>query len=711
MLLSLRSLITRRLYATSSLAVVDSIEILSLEGCNNHSAENRNEAMQINMLELNSQLKYLTKAGDLRSARNLFDRLPHRDEISWTTMISGYVNASDSSEALSLFSKMWVAPCIQMDPFILSLALKACGQSVDVKYGEMLHGYSVKTGLVTSVFVGSAMLDMYMKNGRVFYGCRFFDEMPLRNVVSWTAIITGLVRAGFNSQGLSYFAKMWRDGVDYDSYTFAIALKACADLEILNYGKEIHARTMKKGVDTTSYVANSLATMYNKCGKLEYGLRLFGNMSKPDVVSWTSIITTYVQTGQEQQGINSFLRMRECDVCPNEYTYAAVISGIANIARFDWGQQLHAHVLQIGLAGSLSVANSLMTMYSKCGNSNSASIIFHEMTVRDVISWSTIIAGYAQGGCGEEAFELLSWMRREGPKPTEFALSSVLSVCGSMAILDQGRQIHAYALTVGLDQTAMIRSALINMYSKCGSIAEAEKSFSMSENVDIVSWTAMINGYAEHGYSQEAIGLFEKICRVGLRPDSVTFIGVLSACSHVGLLDLGFHYFDSMTKEYRINPSKEHYGCMIDLLCRAGRLREAENMIRSMPFDRDDVVWSSLLRASREHGDVECGRIAAEQLLQLDPDCAGTHITLANIYASTGKWREAADVRKLMKSKGVIKEPGWSWIKVKDHISAFVSADKSHPQAEDIYNILELLASKEELTIQDLASILYVSEG
>ncbi|XP_057786738.1 putative pentatricopeptide repeat-containing protein At3g47840 [Salvia miltiorrhiza] len=705
MVLSLRPLITRRLYNKSCLAYADSTQFCLRE-------EGRVfEAVETNMLQLNSQLKELVKAGHLRSARNMFDALPHRDEISWTTMISGYVNASDSSQALSLFSKMWVIPNSRMDDFLLSLALKACGLNVNLKFGETLHAYSVKTGFVNSVFVGSALLDMYMKNGRVFDGCRFFDEMPLRNVVSWTAIITGLVRGGFSLQGLSYFADMWRDGVEHDSYTFAIALKACADLQLLKHGKEIHARTIKNGVDTTSYVVNSLASMYNKCGNLAYGLHLFENMSKPDVVSWTSVINTYVQTGSDHQGIQAFVRMRECGVCPNEYTYAAVISGVANVARIVWGRQLHALVLQGGLVDSLSVANSLMTMYSKCGQTNSASAIFHEMTRRDIISWSTIIAGHAQGGYGEEALELLSWMRREGPKPTEFALSSVLSVCGSMAILEQGRQLHAYALTVGLDQTALIRSALINMYSKCGSLQDAEKTFSLSHNDDIVSWTAMINGYAEHGHSREAIDLFEKLRHFGLRPDPVTLIGVLSACSHVGLLELGFHYFDSMTKEYEIAPSKEHYGCMIDLLCRAGRLQEAENMIKSMPVERDDVVWSTLLRASREHGDVERARTAAEQLLQRDPDCAGTHITLANIYASRGKWSEAAQVRKLMKSKGVIKETGWSWIKIKDQVSAFVAGDRTHPLCEDMYCILKLIASKDDLTFQELASVLSVTEG
>ncbi|KAL8531600.1 hypothetical protein ACS0TY_008266 [Phlomoides rotata] len=708
-MLSLRPVITRRLYAKSFLALADSTDISFPNDDKDPAESNQLEDIHIKIVELNSQLKRLILTGDLRTARHLFDAVPHKDEISWTTMISGYVNSSDSPEALSLFSKFWVTPSTRMDPFILSLALKACGRNVDVKRGEILHGYSVKTGFVNSVFVGSAILDMYMKNSRVFDGCRFFDEMPLRNVVSWTAIITGLVRAGYNSQGLSYFSKMWREeGVDYDSYTFAIALKACADLEVLKYGKEIHARTIKRGVDTASYVANSLATMYNKCGKLAYGLHLFENMSKPDVVSWTSIITTYVQTGHDQQAIEAFLRMRECSICANEYTYAAVVSGIANIARMDWGQQLHAHVMQLGLVDSLSVANSLITMYSKCGQINSASAVFQEMSGRDVISWSTIISCYSQEGCGEAAFELLSLMRQNGPKPTEYALSSVLSVCGNMAILEQGKQLHAYVLIVGLDHRAMTRSALINMYSKCGSIRDAEKTFSLSENNDIISWTAMINGYAEHGYSQEAINLFEKLPQSGLIPDPVTYIGVLSACSHVGHLDLGFHYFDSMTKDHRIKPRKEHYGCMVDLLCRAGRLSEAESMIRSMPYERDDVVWSSLLRASREKGDVEHAMIAAEQILRLDPDCAGAHVTLANIYASRGKWREAADVRKLMKSKGVIKEPGWSWVKIKDHVSRFVSGDKTHPLCDDIYNLLDLITSKEELTLQELDSIMYV---
>ncbi|KAK2657151.1 hypothetical protein Ddye_010203 [Dipteronia dyeriana] len=698
MLLSIRPRI-RRLFTSSAVSCTEGSDYLVLPPKLDQLSQNSQPPSHVNMLEVNFQLKQLVKTGHLLDARNMFDKMPYRDEISWTTLISGYVNAMDSTEALSLFSRMWVEPQLKMDPFILSLALKACALNMNANYGESLHGYTVKTGFVNSVFVGSALLDMYTKTGKVELGCRVFNEMPLRNVVSWTAIITGLVRAGYNKEGLVYFSEMWRSKVDCDSYTFAITLKACADSGALNYGREIHTHAIKRGFDDTTFVANSLATMYNKCGKLEYGLRLFERMNTRDVVSWTTIITTYVQMGQEENAFKAFIRMRESDVKPNEYTFAAIISGSANLSRIQWGEQLHAHVLRLGLADSLSVANSIMTMYSKCGQLTSTSMVFHEMRKKDIISWSTIIGGYSQGGYGEEAFEYLSLMRREGPKPNEFALASVLSVCGNMAILEQGKQLHTHVVSVGLDHTAMIRSALINMYGKCGSIKEASQIFSEREDDDIVTWTAMINGYAEHGSSQEAIDLFEKLTRVGLRPDSVTFIGVLTACCHVGLVDLGFHYFNLMSKEFRIIPSKEHYGCMIDLLCRAGRLNDAENMIKSMPHQRDDVVWSTLLRACRVQGDADRGRRAAEKILEVDPNCAGTHITLANIYSAKGRWKEAGELRRKMRSKGLTKEPGGSWIKVKDRVSAFVAGDRYHPQSKNIYSVLDLLASTTDIAV------------
>lgn len=662
------------------------------------------------MLELNSELKQLVKRGQLCEARDMFDKMPQRDEISWTTIIAGYVNTSDSHGALVLFSNMWVQPGLQMDQFVISIAIKACAVSMNICYGELLHGYALKSGLKNSVFVGSALLDMYMKLGKLEQGRSFFKEMTIRNVVSWTAIIVGLAHAGHSMEALLYFSEMWKSKVGCDPYTFAIALKASADSGSLHDGKAIHVQAIKKGFDESSYVVNTLAALYNKCGKPDYGFRLFERMGMLNVVSWTTIITSYAQMGQEVHAVEAFKRMRNLDVSPNEYTLSAVISACANHAVIEWGEQLHAFVLRLGLIDALSVANSIMTMYSACGHLTSASIIFHDMPRKDIVSWSTIIAVYSQGGYGIEAFEYLSWMRKEGPKPNEFSLASVLSVCGSIALLEQGRQVHAHVLCIGLDHEAMILSALVKMYSKCGSLQEASKIFYWAKSNDIISWTAMISGYAEHGYSQEAINLFEKIDSNGLKPDSVTFIGVLTACSHVGLVDLGFHYFNLMRCKYQISPTKEHYGCMIDLLCRAGRLSEAEHMIRSMPFQSDDVVWSTLLRTCRIHGDVDCGMRAAKEVFRLVPNSAGTYITLANIFAAKGRWKEVAHIRKLMKSKGVIKETGWSWIEVNDQVNAFVSGDQSHPLSEHIFTIVNLLGPQRECASLEIDTLLNVED-
>ncbi|XP_010515097.1 PREDICTED: putative pentatricopeptide repeat-containing protein At3g47840 [Camelina sativa] len=643
---------------------------------------------------ISNHLRSLVNAGNLRDARQVFDKMPHRDVVSWTAIIKGYVTANDSDEALLLFSSMRrvVDPAVvSPDTSVLSVALKACGQSSNIVYGESLHAYAVKTWLLSSVFVGSSLVEMYKRIGKMDKSCRVFSEMPFRNAVTWTTVITGLVLAGRYKEGLMYFSNMMRLNEPSDTFTFASALKACAGLRQVKYGKEIHTHVVVRGFDDTLCVANSLATMYTKCGEMQDGLCLFGNISDKDVFSWTSLIVAYNQMGQEEKAVDTFINMRNSRVPPNEQTFASIFSACASLSRLVWGEQLHCNVFSLGLGDSLSVSNSMMKMYSTCGKLDSASVLFQGMRCRDIISWSTIIGGYSQAGFGEESFKYFSWMRQAGTKPTDFALASLLSVSGNMTVLEGGRQVHVLALYLGLEQNPTVRSSLINMYSKCGSIKEASKIFEETDRDDIVSLTAMINGYAEHGKSKEAIDLFEKSLKVGFRPDSVTFISVLTACTHSGQLDLGFDYFNLMQEKYNMRPAKEHYGCMVDLLCRAGRLSDAEKMINDMPWKKDDVVWTTLLIACRAKGDTERGRRAAERILELDPTSATALVTLANIYSGTGNLEEAAKVRRDMKSKGVIKEPGWSSIKIQDRDSAFVSGDRLHPQNEDIYNILELV--------------------
>ncbi|KAH7651121.1 TPR-like protein [Dioscorea alata] len=665
---------------------------------------------QPSTFETNEQLKALINSHRLHDARHLFDQMPHRDSITWTTIISGYLRSSNSSEALSLFSLLLSThPSLPLDPFLLSLALKACSFSPSfLPLASSLHSLSLKSGLLpSSPFISTSLLHAYSNSNLLSHSLQLFDEMPQQNTVSYTAAITALVRSANYSTALRLFTSMPQRRIPWDSHSYAIILKACADARLLPRGREIHTFTAKLGLDSTSFIANTLASMYTKCGDTNSAFILFHRIRSPDVVSWTNIIAAHAQTGHNTDAVRAFLSMRDSGVIPNAYTYAAVLSACTALARAEWGEQLHAHVFIRGFARAISVANSLVTLYSRVGHLHSADILFREMPVKDLISWSAIVSAYAQEGHVEESFKLFNQMRDSGPAPNEFTLASLLSACASAAVLEPGRQVHARAQRSGLAKEAAVASALINMYSKCGCIGEASNVFDELDHDDVVSWTAMINGYAEHGLSLVAIKMFDEMPAAGLVPDHVTFVGVLNACSHAGLVDLGLKYFERMKEEYGIEPGKEHYGCMVDVLGRAGRLRDAEKVIDEMPEKGDDVVWSALLRASRVHGDVECGKRAAEKILEEVPECAGTHITMANVYAEKGMWREVATMRRAMRAKGVKKEVGWSWIEVGDDVAVFVAGDRRHEEISGMLTLVDCMARM--VTVEEVFDFEFVT--
>ncbi|XP_008797527.2 putative pentatricopeptide repeat-containing protein At3g47840 [Phoenix dactylifera] len=649
--------------------------------------------------EDNARLRTLVKSDRLRDARRLFDEMPHRDEISWTTLISGYVRAADSLGALSLFSRMLSEPSLSPDPFVLSLAFKACAADPVLRpHGECLHARVLKTGVhPSSVFVATSLLDMYSKSGYPVRALQVFDETRHPNAVSWTGAVATLVRAARPRDALLRFASMLAAGVPCDSHTYAVALKACADAAILPQGREIHSRTLRLGLDATPFVANTLAALYLRCGHLRRGLTVLNRLRSRDVAAWTTIISTHVQLGRETDAIYAFIKMRahpSDGSDPNEYTYAAVLSACAGLVRLTWGEQIHGHAIRRGFSGSKSVANALVTLYARTGRLDAADILFRETAVKDIVSWSAIISGHAGEGHVEKSFALFSEMRVTGPAPNEFTLSSLLSACAGAAMLDAGRQIHAHAIAEGLEADAMVTSALITMYSKSGSIEEAERVFARRRRDEVVSWTAMINGYAEHGRCQNAVELFHEMPATGLKPDGVAFIGVLTACCHGGMVDRGLRYFEKMG-EYGVEKGREHYGCVVDMLVRAGRVSEAEGLAAGMPVGTaDGVVWTAVMRGWASRGNEEAGRRAAARVMELEPQgAAGAHVVLANLYAGKGRWGEAAEERKRMRKKGVRKGAGWSWVAVGggEGGAVFVAGDRSHARREDIYEVLALV--------------------
>ncbi|KAK1615741.1 hypothetical protein QYE76_021258 [Lolium multiflorum] len=494
---------------------------------------------------------------------------------------------------------------------------------------------------------------------------------------------------------------MRASGVPCDSHACAAVLTACAEARLLLRGREVHALCAKLGIDTTPYVANTLATLYARCGDVDRVVAAIGRMGSRDVAAWTTVISSYVQSGRAREAIQAFVAMLRDETSnaatPNNYTYAAVIAACADISSVYLGEQLHAQALQRGYASARSVANSLVTLYSRAaGCLSAADAVFRESATKDVVSWSAIISGYAQEGLVGEAFKLFSEMRRHHcSNPNEFTLASLLSVCATSATLDAGRQLHALALAAGLEHHAMITSALIGMYGKSGSMSDADVVFSSRTKDDVVSWTAMIVGNAEHGYSKRALEMFEQMCHAGLKPDHVAFIGVLSACCHAGEVELGLRYLDAMSKTYGLEPAKEHYGCVVDLLGRAGRINEAEELIGRMAAnERDGVVWTSLLRACAARGEEEIGKKAAMMTMEAEPWKSGAHVAMANLYASKGQWCEAAQERHMMKQKGVVKGVGWSSITVGGEergVGVFVAGDRTHPQDDVICEMLGLI--------------------
>ncbi|CAL9187117.1 putative pentatricopeptide repeat-containing protein At3g47840 [Musa acuminata AAA Group] len=651
--------------------------------------------------EANTQLRHLIKANRLRDARLVFDGMPHRDDVSWTVIISGYVGASDPHEALFLFSLMRsVDPSLDPDPFVLSVALKACASGPALGFhGRCLHAYTLKSGKATgSVFVGTALLDMYSKIGAHDSALRSFDEMPSRNAVSWTSAVAALVRAGRCRDAVRCFAEMWASAMPCDSHTYATALKACADARLLDRGREIHAHVAKLGLETSSFVANTLASLYTKCGVLQPGLVLLDRMRSRDVISWTTIIVAYVQTGREEEAIRAFVRMQADPsdaVSPNDYTFAALISASVGLAQITLGQQLHASVIRRGCVAASSVSNALVTLYARAGHLASAYTIFQHTMLKDIVSWTAIISGFCLEHDVEKAFSLFGEMRRAAwPPPNEYTFPSLLGLCAWAAALEVGQQLHARAVVAGLDNDVMITSALIALYSKSGSLEEAARVFEGRNSEEVVSWTAMIKGYAEHGRSAEAIELFDRMkSTAGMRPDGVAFIGVLTACCHAGLVDRGIRYFLSMRTEHGVEPGREHYGCIVDLLGRAGRVKQAEKVIEEMPRSEvDGVVWAALMRACVAKGDEEGGRRAAAMVKELEPGGAGAYVVLANLYAGQGRWQEAAAERKKMREEGVRKEAGWSCVGVgREETGVFVAGDRSHRRMEDICEMLELI--------------------
>lgn len=680
--------------------------VLLLKGCGNMKNLSEGRRVHAHMIKFGiepdkaivcSLINMYAKCGCVADACHVFVKMSEIEVVSWTSMVSCYAQNDQGDRALTLFCEM-LRVGIQPNQFTFGSVLKACTSPEYMDQGKQVYAHVVKTGYLSDVHVASALVEMHAKWGNMGDARRVFDNMPERNAVSWTGMITRYVQSEDSEEALKLFQKMQLVGVKSDRFSLSSALCACANLEALDEGQQVHAEAIKIGVELDVCVGSALVDMYVKCSQVDCMVdarKVFDRMPQQNVVTWTALMVGYSQSsGHAQEAINLFVKMKRSGVKPNGFTFASVLKACASMADLEQGKQNHAHIVKTSLETDLCVANSIVTMYARCGTIEDARKVFDEILERNVISWNAIIAGYAQNGHGEVAYKLFRQTQMEGVKIDAFTFASVLSACAGITALDQGMQVHTIILKTGFQSDISVENALITMYARCGSIEDARKVFDKILERNVISWTAIITGYAQHGYAKEALNLFEQMRGLGVKPNHITFIGVLSACSHVGLVDEGHRYFASMSHEHGLLPSLEHYACVVDLLGRAGHLDEAEAVINEMPFKPDALVWRTLLGACRIHANIDLGKRAAERLLELEPQEPTTYVLLSNMYAAAGQWDAVAKVRKMMKDRQLTKEAGCSWIEIKNRVHMFFVRDRSHPLTEEIY------AKLDELTLQ-----------
>lgn len=635
----------------------------------------------------NALVTLYSNQGKLSSAEQIFSKMQQKDRVSYNSLISGLARHGFSEKALQFFEKMQL-DCLKPDCVTITGLLSACASVGDLYRGKQLHSYVVKAGISSDIVIEGSLLDLYVKCSDIQTACEFFRATKTKNVVLWNVMLVAYGQLGNLGESFQIFSQMQMEGLRPNQYTYPSILRTCTSLGALGLGEQIHTQVIKSGFQFNVYVCSVLIDMYSKHGKLNTARGILRRLTEEDVVSWTAMIAGFAQHDLCAEALRLFKEMINRGIQSDNIGFSSAISACAGVQALVQGRQIHAQSVVAGYSEDLSIGNALVSLYARCGRLQDAYLSFDKIDAKDNISWNGLISGFAQSGYCEDALQVFSRMNQAGVEANLFTFGSAVSAAANVANIKQGNQIHAMMMKTGYDLETEASNVLITLYAKCGSINDAKREFLEMPEKNEISWNAIITGYSQNGFGSEALNLFDEMTLLGVMPNHVTFLGVLSACSHVGLVNEGLYYFKSMRKEHDLVPKLEHYACAVDLLGRAGFLCRARKFIEEMPIEPDAMVWRTLLSACRVHKNIEIGEFAARHLLELEPEDSATYVLLSNIYAAAGKWDCRDRTRQMMKDRGVKKEPGRSWIEVKNSVHAFFVGDRLHPLADKIYEFL-----------------------
>ncbi|XP_024539296.1 pentatricopeptide repeat-containing protein At4g21065 [Selaginella moellendorffii] len=630
-----------------------------------------------------------TKCGSLTDARKVFDGMPCRSVGTWNSMISAYSISERSGEAFFIFQRMQ--------------------HEENLQHGKHVRESISETSFELDLFVGTALITMYARCRSPENAAQVFGRMKQKNLITWSAIITAFADHGHCGEALRYFRMMQQEGILPNRVTFISLLNGFTTPSGLEELSRIHLLITEHGLDDTTTMSNALVNVYGRCESPDDARTVFDQLELPNLISWNSMIGIYVQCERHDDALQLFRTMQQQGIQPDRVNFMTILGACTIGSHGRTRKLVHQCVEESGLGGSPLVQTSLVNMYAKAGELDVAEVILQEMDEQQITAWNVLINGYTLHGRSREALETYQRLQLEAIPVDKVTFISVLNACTSSTSLAEGKMIHSNAVECGLDSDVIVKNALTNMYSKCGSMENARRIFDSMPIRSAVSWNGMLQAYAQHGESEEVLKLIRKMEQEGVKLNGITFVSVLSSCSHAGLIAEGCQYFHSLGHDRGIEVKTEHYGCLVDLLGRAGKLQEAEKYISKMPSEPEIVTWASLLGACRVHKDLDRGKLAARKLLELDPGNSSASVVLSNIYSERGDWKNAAKLRRAMASRRVKKVPGISSIQVKNKVHEFRVRDTSHPRAAEIYDKVEELcfAMREAGYVPDTKMVLH----
>ncbi|CAH8358805.1 unnamed protein product [Eruca vesicaria subsp. sativa] len=614
----------------------------------------------------NSIISMYSKCGDMDAAETVFENIFCKDVISWNAVLNGFASNGMVQEAFGIFKEMQMADRIQPDIATVVTVTSICGDMCMSREGRSIHGYTVRREeQSTALVVSNSLIDMYGKCGLTRQAELLFEITTDRDLVSWNSMISAFVQNGFTQEAKSLFKEVLSE---YSRSKFSLStvlaiLPSCCSSESLIFGKSVHCWQLKLGFGNNILSANSVINMYIGCRDLTSAFLLLETISETrDLASWNSIIYGCASNGNHSESLRAFRAMsHEGKVSHDMITLLGTISACGNLGLLSEGRCFHGLAIKTLRESETQLQNTLITMYGRCKDIGSAVKVFGLISDPNLCSWNCVISTLSQNKAGTEAIQLF---RKLDVEPNEFTVVGLLSASTQLGSTGYGMQAHCYLIRRGFQANPFISAALVDMYSSCGRLETGMKVFRNSGVRSIAAWNSLISAYGFHGMGEKAMELFSEMSISGMEPNKSTFISVLSACSHSGFVEEGLKHYNQMEDKFGVKPVTEHRVCVVDMLGRAGKLREAYEFIKGIGEPQKAGVWGALLSACNYHGDAKLGKEVAEVLFEMEPDNASYYISLSNTYVGLGGWEEAVRLRKTVEDKALKKVPGYSTIDV-----------------------------------------------